>query len=85
MVGIDGRLVMNFQLDRATKRMIWTSEKERSKANEIANWLRGRGFSTRVYERTLSAEGISLLVYVVVTDVAAFAAHPSYQLPGVKA
>jgi len=65
----------------ATGRMIWTSEKERSKANEIAEWLRGRGFATRVYERTLSAEGISLPVFVVVTDAAACAAHPSYQLP----
>ena len=68
----------------ATGRMIWTSEKERSKANEIADWLRGRGFSARVYERTLSAEGISLLVYVVVTDAAACAAQAGYQLPGAR-
>jgi hypothetical protein len=52
-------------------RMIWTSEKERNKADEIAAWLRGRGFPTRVYERTLSAEGISIQVFVVVTDARA--------------
>ena len=49
-------------------RMIWTFEKDHGKATEIANWLRGRGLSTRIYQRALRAEGLVAYGYVIVTE-----------------
>jgi hypothetical protein len=60
-----------------TNRIIWTFEKSAAKANEIAEWLRSRDFPTRVYRRTLSAEGLSMLGYAVVTDAAAAFGRPT--------
>jgi hypothetical protein len=52
------------------ERCVWGDpHTDKAKADEIASILRSQGRNTRVYPRTVSAEGMSFRVYVIVTDL----------------
>lgn len=71
MTNATAAMEMGLSNTEGTTRRIWGAYQSKKDAEDVARMLRDQGRKTRVYQRQVRAEALSILVWVVVTDVLA--------------